>query len=213
MERLICLAIGYVFGLFQTSYLIGRKNKMDIREHGSGNAGVTNAFRVMGKKAGALTLVGDILKCVFAMLLCAAIFKTSHADVIPMLKLYAAAGVILGHNFPCYLKFKGGKGIAASVGMLIAFDWKVLLICAVVFFTIFAITHYVSLCSLSAYVVGLVSIIVLGQRGAYQMAAARNLELYIVMACLTILAFIRHRSNIKRLLAGNENKIFLKKKG
>ena len=133
MERLICLAIGYVCGLFQTSYIIGRLHKTDIREHGSGNAGTTNALRTFGKKAGILTLLGDCLKCVAAIVLVRVFLGKTYGDILPLLSLYAAAGCILGHNFPFYLKFRGGKGIAASVGFILAFDWRIFLICAVIF--------------------------------------------------------------------------------
>lgn len=213
MERLICLAIGYVCGLFQTSYIIGRMYKTDIREHGSGNAGTTNALRTFGKKAGALTLFGDCFKCVAAILIVKALFRGSYGDILPLLSLYAAAGCVLGHNFPFYLGFKGGKGIAASVGLLIAFDWKIFLICFVVFFGLFFATHYVSLCSLCAYGTAMVCMIVFGQLGFYGMDAGHTMELYGVMAVLTVLAFYRHRANISRLLKGTENKIFLGKSG
>ena len=143
MERLICLAIGYVCGLFQTSYIIGRFHQTDIREHGSGNAGTTNALRTFGKKAGAMTLLGDCLKCVAAILLVKVFFGKTYGSVLPLLTVYAAAGCILGHNFPFYLNFRGGKGIAASVGFILAFDWRIFLICAVIFFTLFFTTHYV----------------------------------------------------------------------
>lgn len=213
MERLICLAIGYVCGLFQTSYIIGRLHRTDIRQHGSGNAGTTNALRTFGKKAGALTLLGDCLKSVAAMVIVRMIFRGSFSDILPLLSLYGAAGAILGHNFPVYLNFKGGKGVAASVGMVIAFDWRVFLICFVVFFTIFFTTHYVSLCSISAYVTALVCVIIFGQMGSYGMDKSHTLELYVVLALLTALAVWRHRANVVRLLNGTENKIFLGKSG
>ena len=125
MERLICLAIGYVCGLFQTSYIIGRFYKTDIREHGSGNAGTTNALRTFGKKAGAMTLLGDCLKCVAATFLVKLFLGKTYGDILPLLTVYAAAGCTLGHNFPFYLNFRGGKGIAASVGFILAFDWRI----------------------------------------------------------------------------------------
>ena len=131
-ERLICLLVCYVFGLFQTSYIIGKMHKTDIREHGSGNAGTTNALRTFGKKAGAMTLLGDCLKCVLAIVAVRLIFRNSAADVMPLLAIYAAAGCVLGHNFPINLGFRGGKGIAASVGFLIAFDWRIFVLCAIV---------------------------------------------------------------------------------
>ena len=131
MERIICLAIGYLFGMFQTSYIIGKIHHMDIRQYGSGNAGTTNALRTLGKKAGAMTLIGDMLKCVIAILIVDAVFKNRYQEILPLLGMYTAAGCVLGHNFPFYLGFRGGKGIAASAGMLLAMDWRVFLICAV----------------------------------------------------------------------------------
>ena len=124
MERIACLFIGYLFGMFQTSYLIGKYHHMDIRQYGSGNAGTTNALRTLGKKAGAMTLIGDMLKCVIAILVVDAVFKNQYGDILPLLGMYTAAGCVLGHNFPIYLKFRGGKGIAASAGMLLALDWR-----------------------------------------------------------------------------------------
>ena len=136
---------------FRLLILYGKMHKTDIREHGSGNAGTTNALRTFGKKAGAMTLLGDCLKCVLAIVAVRLIFRNSAADVMPLLAIYAAAGCVLGHNFPINLGFRGGKGIAASVGFLIAFDWRLFVLCAIVFFVIFFLTHYVSLCSLSCY--------------------------------------------------------------
>ena len=141
-ERLISILIGYVFGLFQTSYIIGKMHKTDIREHGSGNAGTTNALRTFGKKAGAMTLLGDCLKCVLAIVVVRLIFAGRETEMMPLLCIYAAAGCILGHNFPITLGFRGGKGIAASVGFLIAFDWRMFVICAVVFFALFFTTMF-----------------------------------------------------------------------
>lgn len=212
MERLICVAIGYACGLFQTAYLIGKVYHTDMRKHGSGNLGSTNVMRTLGKKAGALNLLGDCLKCVVAILIARALYGRTQADILPLLSLHAAAGCVLGHNFPFYLKFKGGKGIAASVGLLLAFDIRIFAICAVVFFGLFFTTHYVSLCSVSAYVTALICMIVLGQMGAYGMDLNHRMELYVLMAALTILAIYRHSANIKRLLDGTENKIYLSRK-
>lgn len=147
-----------------------------------------------------------------AILIVRAVYGRTQADILPLLSLYAAAGCVLGHNFPFYLKFKGGKGIAASVGLLLAFDIRVFAICAVVFFGLFFTTHYVSLCSVSAYVTALICMIVLGQMGAYGMDLNHRMELYVLMAALTVLAIYRHSANIKRLLDGTENKIYLSQK-
>lgn len=211
MERLICLAIGYVCGLFQTSYIIGRIYKTDIREHGSGNAGTTNALRTFGRKAGALTLLGDCLKCVAAVLLVNLFLGKNYEDILPLLNVYAAAGCILGHNFPFYLNFRGGKGVAASVGFILAFDWRLFVVCAVIFFGLFFMTHYVSLCSLSAYLAAFITMVILGQSGAYGMDSAYMTEMYVVMGLMTALAFFRHRENVSRLMKGTENKIYLGK--
>ena len=211
MERIICLAIGYLFGMFQTSYIIGKIHHMDIRQYGSGNAGTTNALRTLGKKAGAMTLIGDMLKCVIAILIVDAVFKNRYQEILPLLGMYTAAGCVLGHNFPVTLGFRGGKGIAASVGFLIAFDWRLFVLCAIVFFVLFLGTHYVSLCSLSCYLVALIAMIVRGEMGGYGMDRSHTTEMYIVMGFLTVLAFWRHRANIVRLANGTENKVFLGK--
>lgn len=213
MERIICLVIGYVCGLFQTSYIYGKMHQIDIREYGSGNAGTTNALRTLGKKAGALTLLGDCLKCLVAVFLARIFYGNSHQEMMPLLSMYAAFGCILGHNFPFYLHFKGGKGIAASVGMILAVDWRVFLICAVVFFAIFFTTHYVSVCSMSAYVTALVAVTILGRMGDYGLTGAHQLEMDFVMLLMTVLAIYRHRENIHRLKSGTENKLYLSKVG
>ena len=198
---------------FQTGYIIGKLHKTDIREHGSGNAGTTNAFRTFGKKAGALTLLGDCLKCVLAIVIVRMIYGNSMSGILPLLTLYAALGCILGHNFPISMEFRGGKGIAASVGMIIAFDLSdFYCMCSLSFFVLFFTTHYVSLCSLSAYAAAFILVLVFGHMGKYGMDQPHTMELYIVMAVLTAMAFYRHRANIVRLLHGTENKVFLSSK-
>lgn len=212
MERLVCLVIGYICGMFQTSYLYGRMHQIDIREHGSGNAGTTNALRTMGKKAAAITLLCDCLKCIVAVLIARIIYGNVYQDIMPLLSLYAAAGCILGHNFPAYLKFKGGKGIAASIGLALAIDWKLFVVGAVVFLTIYFITHYVSAGSVFGYLTIFTAMIVFGQKGDYHMAQRYLTEMYILMAALTALAVFRHRANIRRLLQGTESKVYLSNK-
>ena len=113
MERVISVVIGYAFGIIQSAFLIGKLTKgVDIRKFGSGNLGSTNALRVLGKKAGLITILCDISKSMLAFILCTLLFK----DMI--FGMYACLGVILGHNFPFYLKFKGGKGVASMIGMM-----------------------------------------------------------------------------------------------
>jgi glycerol-3-phosphate acyltransferase PlsY len=211
MERIICLLIGYIFGLFQTGYIVGRINHIDIRNHGSGNAGTTNALRVLGLKAGAVTFLGDALKAILAGLLIVVLYSKSEEEMVRLLVLYGGFGVVLGHNFPFYLKFKGGKGIAASAGIILAFDWRLGLIAMFTFIVVVALTRYVSLGSLIMMAGFLVELIIFGQMGSYGLAKGQLMELYLIGFILTAMAFYRHKANIGRLLSGTENKLGQKK--
>ncbi|MCI8977606.1 glycerol-3-phosphate 1-O-acyltransferase [bacterium 1xD8-48] len=212
MERVICLIIGYAFGLFQTAFIYGKLHGIDIREHGSGNAGTTNTLRVLGTKAGLIVLAGDIIKCILAIVISGLIFGVSHPDEIYLLKLYAAAGAILGHNFPFYLHFRGGKGIAATAGLILSFHIAFLPMGVIIFFGTFFLTHYVSLGSLLVYAGLMIEMVVAGQAGLFGASQAVLNEMYIVTALLTILAYYKHRENIGRLLKGTERKTYLTKK-
>lgn len=212
MVRLAALAIGYVFGLFQTAYIYGKMKGIDIRQYGSHNAGTTNTLRVLGPKAGLIVMLGDILKCVFAIVLVRLLFGAGHADMKYLLALYAAAGAILGHNYPFYLGFKGGKGIAASAGMIFAFHPAFIPVAVILFFGAFFTTHYVSLGSLLAYAGFMIQLVVMGQMGIFAMPQAYLTELYILAAFLTALAYWKHRENIGRLLRGQERRTYLTKK-
>lgn len=213
MERIICVLIGYVCGLFQTSYLYGKAHGIDIRNYGSGNAGTTNALRTLGTKAGVITFLGDCFKCVIAVTIVCLLFGENYADHIRLLKMYAAAGTILGHNFPFYLRFKGGKGIAATAGLLLSFDLKLAVVAAIVFFSVFFITHYVSLGSLLVYVVFVGGILWMGQTGQFVgMSTGNMIEMYVLAGVLAVLAYYKHWPNILRLMHGNENKTYLRHK-
>ena len=212
MVRIIALLIGYAFGLIQTAYIIGRIHHTDIRQHGSGNAGTTNALRTFGKKAALITLLVDVLKCVAAVLVVRALFGKTQADILPLLSTYAGFGCILGHNFPVYMKFKGGKGIASSLGFVTALCPLLGCLILVIFIVTFLKTHYVSLGSLLSYLAGCLGIIILLGNGYFGMVSPRRIEMGILVVLLTVLAFYRHRANIKRLHAGTESKVYLKKK-
>lgn len=212
MERLICIVIGYAFGLFQTSYIYGKLRGIDIRQHGSGNAGTTNMLRTLGTGAGAVTFIGDILKCVAAVAVMKLLFGSSHRELLPLLSIYTAAGVILGHNFPFYLGFRGGKGIAASVGLALSLHWLLTLLGVVMFAAVFLITHYVSLGSMVIYVGFVIELIILGQCGTFGMEQRYLYEMYAVALLLMLLAFWMHRGNIQRLLHGEERRTYLFKK-
>ena len=208
MERLICVMIGYVFGLLQTGYRYGKMHNIDIRKQGSGNAGTTNALRTMGWKAGVVTLLGDAFKCVFAVLLVRMIYKGTHGDMLPLLAMYAGMGAVLGHNYPFYMKFKGGKGIATTAGLLLSTTnaWMVV-ICLAVFVGIVAGTKYVSVGSLAVVILYLGEVVYLGQTGVYGIAQNYLYEMYGIAAFLMLSAFFMHRANIGRLLSGTENKL------
>ena len=210
MERILCIGIGYLFGLIQSGYLYGRTKHMDIRQYGSGNAGSTNVLRVMGVKAGAIVFFGDFFKAVAAMVLVRMLFKncTMGTDLLAM---YAGFGVTLGHNFPCYLHFKGGKGIASMAGILTAMDFRIMVVCIILFVTVVAITRYVSLGSILVSITFCSMLIYFGSRGCYAVAPECLTELYGVGIVLVVMAIWRHRANIKRLLSGTENKIGVKK--
>lgn len=211
IPRIASLLIGYLFGIFQTAYFYGKMNGIDIREHGSGNAGTTNALRVLGKKAGAIVFAGDFLKCFLVIHLVKLIFNNMAADILPLVGLYAATGCILGHNFPIQLGFRGGKGIACTAGLLAAFDIRIGVIALVTFLAIVIITRYVSLGSMVIVTEFALFIVIFGQLGLYHMAQAPLIEMYVLAAFLAGMAIYRHRANIVRLLNGTENRIFEKK--
>lgn len=211
MERVICILIGYLFGLFQTGYLYGKLHHVDIRQYGSGNAGTTNALRVLGKKAGIITYIGDCLKAVVAGFVIRLLFAEGHPEIIKLLVIYGGLGVVIGHNYPFYLNFKGGKGIAATSGMVLAFDWRLALCICAIFILVVAVSRYVSLASLIMMAVFMVLLIIGGQTGQYGLSKAYLYEVYAVGAVMTILAFYKHKANIVRLLQGTESKLGAKK--
>lgn len=213
MERIICLIIGYVLGLFQTAYFYGKAHGIDIRQHGSGNSGTTNALRVLGTKAGLIVFAGDCIKCILAVVVTRLIFGTSHADMIYLLCIYAAAGAILGHNFPFYMGFKGGKGIAATAGLILSLHPYFIPMGVILFFGTFILTHYVSLGSLLVYAGLMTEMVICGQLGVFGgLTQVQLYEMYGVAAFLTVMAYWKHRENIGRLLRGEERKTYLFKK-
>ncbi|WP_251390802.1 glycerol-3-phosphate 1-O-acyltransferase PlsY [Mediterraneibacter agrestimuris] len=209
MERIICLIVGYVFGLFQTGYLVGKLHHIDIRQQGSGNAGTTNALRVMGWKAGALTFAGDVLKCVLAVALMRFVFRETKC--VPLLGMYTAVGVTLGHNFPFYMKFKGGKGIAVLAGLVVSTGLMMVPIPLAAFLAAVLLTRYVSLGSLLASTTFFLEVVLFGELGGFDMALNYRLEMYGAAFLLMVLAWVRHKDNIKRLMAGEESRFGVKK--
>ncbi len=212
LERILCIVIGYCFGLFQTGYIYGRLHGIDIRTQGSGNAGTTNALRTLGKKAGAITFLGDVLKCAIAIGVGYLLVGRLHPEIATVLKFYTGVGVIVGHNYPFYLKFKGGKGIAASGGMMLGLHPFFALLGIITFASAFTLTHYVSVGSLFMYASFLIEVVVFGQLGYFHIPAEQLTEIYIIIALLTAEAYYKHIPNIKRLIHKEEGKIYLFKK-
>ena len=213
MERIICVLIGYMFGLFQTAYFYGKVHGIDIRQHGSGNAGTTNALRVMGTKAGMIVLAGDCLKCIAAVVIVRLIFGKTHPEMIYLLCLYAGAGAVLGHNYPFYMGFRGGKGIAATAGLILSFHPYFIIMGVILFFGTFFTTHFVSLGSLLVYLGFVVEMVVCGQMGVFTgLTQPQLIEMYVLSLALAVMAYWKHRENIMRLVHGNERKTYLLKK-
>lgn len=212
VARLISLVIGYVCGLFQTAYIYGKTQGVDIRKEGSGNAGTTNSLRVLGLKAGAITFFGDLLKAIVAVVVVQLIFSQVYPEYTKLLGLYAGFGVVLGHNYPFYMNFKGGKGIASTSGVILAINPWAALVCIVTFIAILLISKYVSLGSIVIVCEFLVLTIIFNQMGLIGVSQELVLEFDILTACFTILAVARHRANIVRLMNGTENKFSIKKK-
>lgn len=212
IARLISLLIGYLFGLIQTSYIYGKFKGVDIRTLGSKNAGTTNALRTMGKKAGIITVIGDIGKSILAVMVITLIFQGKFSNNIDLLKLYAGVGVILGHNFPFYLGFRGGKGIASTIGLSLALSPWTGPIGLIVFCIAFLTSHYVSVASLSFYTGFLATVIIFSRFDLLFIQSVHRFEAVIIMILLWALAIYSHRENIIRLKEGREPQTFLRKK-
>lgn len=203
LNIILCIFVGYLFGCIQTSYIVGKiLKKIDIRDYGSGNAGATNAVRVFGSKIGIFCLIIDALKGAAALLIIASIFGIDDK----ILLLITGLGAIFGHNYPFYMHFKGGKGIATMLGIFAVVDWRVFLLSFIPALIILVITRYMSLTSLLYSLLLLIFMIV------FYYNADNSLIIILLTFVFTALAFWRHRANIKRLLNGTESKFNLKQK-
>ncbi len=213
--RVVCLIIGYICGLFETGVILGKLHNVDIRKHGSGNIGTTNMMRTMGFKYGIFTFFGDLFKAILAAVIAIIIAKQFMPTEPMTLVLYSGLGAILGHNFPFYNGFKGGKGIATSAGMIVAlslFDIKFFPVGLLLFFGCVAITRYVSLSSLLLITGLFVEMVIWSNIGWIDgIFKSNKIELYILTGIMVVLSFVRHKENIKRLINGTERKIGQKK--
>ena len=206
MLRILLLIIGYVIGNIETGYIFGKIHKMDIRNYGSGNAGATNTLRVLGAKAGLVVFLGDFCKSLIPCLVVRFIFR-DNVSLSYIYMLYIGLGVVLGHNFPFYLGFKGGKGVASTAGIILALDIRVAVVCLAVFIITVAITRYVSLGSIFVMIIliGMSHFLVKFSYGFGE--GASPMEFRLLTAAVGLLSIFMHRANIKRLLGGTENKI------
>ena len=194
MVYIILAIVFYCFGCISTGYIVGKiQSDIDIRKHGSGSSGATNAFRVLGKKAGIITFISDVAKGAIASLVGLWLGGVTGA-------LVCSIAVVLGHNWPVFLKFRGGKGIATTIGTIIVINPVVGIILLGFGVVIVALTRYVSLGSIMA-------------TAAYPFvvfALKFPAEFKIHAVIIGLLAILRHISNIKRLIKGNERKLGVK---
>ena len=214
LKYAVIAVICYLLGSFNFSIIVSKVlAKNDIRESGSGNAGATNMLRTYGKKFAALTMIGDVLKVAVAVVIAFAILDAPFKFIfaIPdnnntafteiLYKEFAGFFCVLGHIFPLYFKFKGGKGMAAATGMVILVDWRIALILFIIFVSVILISKWVSLGSI---VIALFFPILI-------FAFYKNFTLVLVACLFTAIVLVAHRENIKRIFNGTENKIGSKK--
>lgn len=199
---LICI-IAYLLGSIPTSFIFGKLTQgIDLRKYGSGNVGATNALRVLGTPLGLLTLLIDLTKGFFPVFIVQNLLPSPDL----LLPVLAALAAILGHIFTIFLKFKGGKGVATSAGAIIALAPEHVLIALTIFLIIVIFTRFVSLGSIFAAL----SLFIL-QLIQFLKTDFDNSELFIFISFVVVFILIKHRTNIKRLLQGKENKISFKK--
>ena len=210
MERLYCVLIGYVFGLFQTAFIYGKMHGIDIRNYGSGNAGTTNMLRAVGKKAAVITLICDILKGVVTILIAVLAGKIVKNLDNALLVQLAGIFVIIGHTFPVFFKFKGGKGIATALGVLLMINWQIGLICLIFALVLMALTKMVSVGSIAAAILFPILVAFIDQN--YIVPTSNSNWSYLVFSIIVaLLVIFNHRANVQRILNGTENRLSFKK--
>ena len=201
LAYIIVVVAAYFLGSIPTGYLAARAKGIDIRTVGSGNIGATNAMRVLGKPAGITVLLVDALKGYAAVAwVCPLLIKSFNAPAanVETLRIIAGIAVVLGHNYTCWLKFKGGKGVATSGGAYLALAPLAVGIALAAFILAVLLTRYVSLGSIAAAV---------ALPAAVWCLPEHNLFLGLVTTALGAMAIYKHKSNIKRLMAGTESRI------
>lgn len=206
--NVITAILAYLIGSVNFSVILSKKMAgFDVREKGSGNAGTTNMLRSVGKKAAALTLICDVLKGVVAILIAMFIGWAFKVENQSLLVQIAGIAVVLGHTFPIFFGFKGGKGVATSLGILIMSNWQIGLICLVFGVLLIVLTRMVSLGSCAAAV--LFPVLTLFITDNYIVSQGSGYLIYSII--LAVIVLFNHRSNIKRIMTGTENRISFKK--
>ncbi len=209
---IIMAIIAYAIGSINFSVIISKKMAgFDVREKGSGNAGSTNVLRTVGKKAAIITLICDILKGVISVLIALLVGKIAGESANSAIVVeIAALAVVIGHTFPIFFGFRGGKGVATSLGVILVVNWKIGLICLVFALALMALTRMVSLGSISASV--LFAVLTIFIRDSYIGGIDFDFSFIIFGILLAALVIFNHRSNLKRIINGTENKLSFKKK-
>ena len=208
---IIVAIIAYLIGSINFSVLISKKMAgFDVREKGSGNAGTTNMLRSVGKKAAAITLICDILKGVISIVIAIIVGNIAKNLDRELLLQIAGIAVVLGHTFPIFFGFKGGKGVATSLGVLLMSNWQIGLICLVFAVVLMALTRMVSLGSCAAAVLFPVLTLFINQHYTVLTDGKSGRVYFVYSVILAIIVLYNHRSNIKRILNGTENKLSFK---
>lgn len=208
---IIVAIIAYLIGSVNFSVLISKKMAgFDVREKGSGNAGTTNMLRSVGKKAAAITLLCDILKGVVSIVIAIIVGNVAKNLDRELLLQIAGIAVVLGHTFPIFFGFKGGKGVATSLGVLLMSNWQIGLICLVFAVVLMALTRMVSLGSCAAAVLFPVLTLFINQHYTVLTDGKSGRVYFVYSVILAIIVLYNHRSNIKRILSGTENKLSFK---
>ena len=212
VEDIIMAMIAYCIGSVNFSVMISKKMAgFDVREKGSGNAGTTNMLRAVGKKAAAITLVCDILKGVVAIIIAIIIGNIVKGSNRELLLQIAGIAVVIGHSFPVFFGFKGGKGVATSLGILLMTNWQIGLICLVFALVLMLLTRMVSLGSCVAAILFPVLTLFINENYTVLTENKNGSTYFIYSVILAVIVLYNHRSNIKRLMNGTENRLSFKK--
>lgn len=201
LKTLAALCLGYLLGSLNTSVIVGKIYGKDISSHGSKSAGLTNTLRVLGKSAAVLVLMGDILKgviaCLIGMRLGVYVYSGEAKTCVSLMA--AGAGAVIGHNWPIYFRFRGGKGILTAVTVMFMFNWVMAATSLGVFTVIVALTRYVSLGTICATAL-FVAI-------SFSPMFGNTIYFHIFAFLMAFMLIFKHRENIQRLLSGTENRL------